>query len=438
MTSRHVGGTLKVVVVILLLVLALCVGMVFGYRYIVGQTGRIENYQLQVEAAEAARTAEALPTPYPTETDEEGNPLPPTDENGDIIETAPLPTPTPTLEIPEGQEVVLDADSPGAVMVYVDYGDNPSDIAEQLKEKGIIENTTLFNILAKINGFGGGFQAGTHYVRKGMSFDQIMFILNQSPITVEIRFGEDFTYEDVKAALREKGVYFNEAKLDLMVKEPRDFTDYAFIRTNALMKKNADPKLLVERDNILQGYLFPDTYRFDLNADEETIIRTFLNNFENRISNLDMKRAEDFGLNLDQVLTLASIIQKESGNLEDMYKISRVFHNRLEAGDVLQSDATVNYCRVKAGKEATLFTSAEDLAIDSPYNTYQYAGLPPGPICSPSLNAIKAALYPDSKDKDIYYFVTKGDGTHAFAVDLEGHQANIDQYLTPLREEAGE
>ena len=139
-------------------------------------------------------------------------------------------------------------------------------------------------------------------------------------------------------------------------------------------------------------------------------------------------------MTLDEVITLASIIQMESAIPLDMYKVSRVFHNRLEYGDKLQSCATVNYLRRQQGKEPIFIVSEEDMEMDSPYNTYLYEGLPPGPICSPGLEAIHAALYPDIDSPNLYYFVSKGDGENYFSSSYEEHERAVEEYLVPLQE----
>ena len=171
---------------------------------------------------------------------------------------------------------------------------------------------------------------------------------------------------------------------------------------------------------LFRSYLFPDTYKFDMNTDEEEIIAKFLANAEMKILPEFYTRAAELGLTMDQVMTLASIIEKESGSIQDMFMVSGVFHNRIRSTrsdmQYLQSCATINYLREQQGLEAILVVSNEDMAIKSAYNTYANPGLPPGPICSPGLDAIKAALYPEKHG--YFYFVADGESNNIYAVTL--------------------
>jgi len=182
----------------------------------------------------------------------------------------------------------------------------------------------------------------------------------------------------------------------------------------------------------LSGYLFPDTYNFDMNASEKEIINTFLRNTNANLNLYDnfYERIQKIGMTLDQVMTLASIIQMESSKATDMLSVSAVFHNRLKAEDPslqrLSSCATINFLRQKAGLEKVWAASSSDQLLDSPYNTYLYAGLTPGPICMPGLDAITAALYP--ANENYMYFCATGDGGTAFAVTQEEQDANVAIY----------
>lgn len=418
MVSRKISGAVNGVVVVLVLVLTIGLGLVFGYQYVLGQNRKIEFFEKQVKQAEDLATA----TTASYETNEAGETILPTDENGNAIPTTSMSL----IEVAPKDEVVLDENSDGAVMVYIKPGYTTSDIATQLKTLGVIENNTLFNIFSKVNGFDGAYQYGTHFVRKGMSFDQLMFILTQAPATKNIHFRDEYTTDDLKEKLKSSGVLVDEKALDEMLKHPENFIQFDFVKVLLTTEKD---KIKKGRHNILQGYLFPDTYRFDLNVEAETVLLTMLNNFDNKLTKEHYERATAIGMSMDEVLTLASIIQKESGRVEDMYKISRVFHNRLQNGDRLQSDVTVNYIRKRRGDKEVVELAKSDLEINDPYNTYVFAGLPPGPICSPGLDAIEAALYPDTTQRDLYYFLAKADGSTAFANTLAEHEANVDLYL---------
>ncbi|MCR5593947.1 MAG: endolytic transglycosylase MltG [Saccharofermentans sp.] len=316
----------------------------------------------------------------------------------------------------------VDMNTEGAIPFVIRTGDMTSDIADKLYELGLIDNTFMFSLLSKVNGFDGAYQAGTHYLIAGLDYDEIMFLLTQKSVSVTVTFPEGITYEEMKAKLHEAGLTFSDEEMDQCMDSPNLFTDYRFVSQIALTEG---------RDHVLSGYLFPDTYEFDLNASPLTIVSTMLNNTETKLYDEYYERAEAIGLSMDEVITLASIIQSESSNITDMMYISAVFRNRLNSDDeslrYLGSDATINFIRRMNGMEPTLSVTAADLAVDSPYNTYTHQGLPPGPICMPGVDAIQAALYPEP-NANYYYFCSDGLGGTYFAVTLSEHEANVARY----------
>lgn len=191
------------------------------------------------------------------------------------------------------------------------------------------------------------------------------------------------------------------------------FSKDDFIKAVKDFDSSSYPLITKPNSKNLEGYLFPDTYRFEKDATPIMVITKMLDNFSSRLETLGVidPNKKYNGLSLYEIITLASIIEKESGgegstsgelSLQDERNlIASVFYNRLAIGQGLESDATVNYATGKNTPGASL----KDLQIDSPYNTYKYAGLPPGPICSPSLGSIKAALNPAKSD--YYYFLHK-------------------------------
>lgn len=316
----------------------------------------------------------------------------------------------------------VDMNTEGAIPFVINTGDMTSDIADQLFELGLIDNTFMFSLLSKVNGFDGAYQAGTHYLLAGLDYDEIMFLLTQKSESVMVTFPEGLTYEEIKTRLHEAGLTFSDAEMDECMDSPNLFTDYRFVSQIALTEG---------RDHVLSGYLFPDTYEFDVNASARTIISTMLNNTENKLYDEYYERAAALGMSMDQVMTLASIIQAESSNITDMMYISSVFRNRMNSDDeslhYLSSDATINFIRRMNGLDPTLDVTATDLASDSPYNTYTHMGLPPGPICMPGVDAIQAALYPEP-NSNYLYFCSDGNGGTLFAVTLSEHENNIAIY----------
>lgn len=208
--------------------------------------------------------------------------------------------------------------------------------------------------------------------------------------------------------------------------QPSLFMDFSFVR-----QIETKPG----REWLLQGYLWPDTYRFDINATEQQIIRTFLSNTEYRLRQGNyLERATKIGMSLDEVLTLASIVQQE-GPIVEMPKIARVFINRLDQGMPLQSCATINYLRKEEGKDARLWIFHDDIEryVNNLYNTYSYSGLPPGPINSPGLVAIEGVLWPATDRTwpgagQYLFFCARGDGSNDFSKTSAEHEAKVAHY----------
>lgn len=365
MISSKVFKTLFALFVLVAVVAAACVGFILGYDYVREQNARLEKLQ------------------------------------GDVLR--------------------IGESTPGSTMIVIPRGSDTKDIADILKEAGAIKNTMLFTLLSKVNGFDGSYLAGTHYVTNELSYDEIMFLLSQQPQSIDVTFKEGLSYLQLKQALTAAGVMYDEDALDKIVNKPSLFAEYDFV---AGIPSGSG------RQYALQGYLFPDTYRFDKNTVEDDIIGKFLANAEIKLQKAYYERAERLGMTMDQVITLAAIIEKESGNLQDMRIVSGVFHNRMRSGDpamnYLQSCATINYLREQQGLEPILVVSETDMAINSPYNTYRNSGLPPGPICSPGLQAIQAALYPAAHG--YYYFLADGEGNNLYSTTLAEHEAKIAQY----------
>ncbi len=370
MLPKKLRIALRVLIVLVLLFAFAVAGVIFGYNYVISQEERFDALQEQID-------------------------------NGTLV---------------------IDKNTEGAVVLVVEMGDSTGDIADKLLEMGLINNTFVFSLMSKVNGFDGAYVAGTHYLIPGLSYDEIMYFLTLEPSQVTVTIPEGTTYVELKAILHDAGLNFDDAEFDECMNSPDLFVDYDFISSIEI-----DP----DRDYILAGYLYPDTYKFDVNASPESIIRKFLNNMENKLYDEYYARAEQIGMSMDEVITLASIIQQESGKVSDMMYISAVFHNRLDSDDesmrFLGSSATINYLvELQGGTPSLLHTEAET-SIDSPYNTYTNPGLPPGPICMPGLDAISAALYPEPNCGYMYFCAT-GDGGTAFAVTLAEHEENVATY----------
>ena len=303
------------------------------------------------------------------------------------------------------------------VKFVIPKGANTTTIAGLLKEQGLIKDVNIFKILSKFNGYDGMYQSGTHIVSKSLSYDEMMRVLTTKPASRQVTIPEGKTFSQVVDILYSKNIITDKKKF-ITVANTETF-DYDFLKN------------LPERDNKLEGYLFPDTYEFDMNVTEREIIVRMLDNFKRKFKTEYAEKLKTInGMTMDKIIILASIIEREAKDPDDRGIISGVFYNRMASKDKtlrkLQSCATIQYILLKttgAVKERLLDA---DLQLQDPYNTYMHEGLPPGPICNPGEAAISAALYPE--DTDFLYFVAKGDGSHAFSETYKEHQAAISKY----------
>jgi len=306
--------------------------------------------------------------------------------------------------------------------VEIPLGSNTADIANLLKEKGIIKNTNLFRFFSKINGYDGTYQSGVHVIEKGKVYTSIkdletlMRILSDRPLdnpSIKVTIKEGLTLNQLSDLLAEKGLVNKEKFINIAENET---FDYKFL------------KGVTRKQKRLQGYLFPETYIFDTKAGEKAVITKLLGQFDKIFKPEYYKRAEELGMTVDEVITLASIIEREVKVPEERETIAGVFYNRLRSKDKslrkLQSCATIQYILLERDGKVKETLTLEDEQIDSPFNTYLYEGLPPAPICSPGRDSILAALNPEQHD--YYYFVQKGDGSgeHYFSKTYKEHLNN--------------
>lgn len=295
--------------------------------------------------------------------------------------------------------------------VKIEKGSTVGRIARELKDAGLIEYRWAFVLFAKVTGNADSFQYGTYVLNTDMDYLELVTNLQKTAsfrATVTVMIPEGAELREIIATLDEKNVCTAEELWDAVENHP---FDYDFLQN------------LPERENRLEGYLFPDTYEFFEQSDAVTVLTKFLDNFEVKFSQELRDRAEEIGMSIDEVVTLASIIEREAASDEDRATVSSVFHNRLNSTQypLLQSCATVQYVL----QERKPVLTYDDIKIDSPYNTYLYEGLPIGPIASPGLASIKAALYPETTD--YYFFVVSADGTHIFSKTLAEHNAAVKQ-----------
>jgi UPF0755 protein len=273
-------------------------------------------------------------------------------------------------------------------------------VGQILELAGVVRSELAFRLVAGIEGVGSSLQAGRYDLRTNMTVGQALDALEAGPLieTVTLTIPEGLEIKEVASTVAET--------LEI---EPRAFEEAATSGEHSV------PPYLPEGAETLEGFLFPKTYELAPEADAEQVIATLLSQFEEEASTLDWNRAEELGLTPYEVVVVASLIEREARAERDRDKISAVIHNRLEEGMALQIDATVQYAMQEPNRILTL----EDLEVESPYNTYLHAGLPPTPIASPGLASLEAALNPADVDYLYFLVVDPETGAHEFAETYE-------------------
>lgn len=310
-------------------------------------------------------------------------------------------------------------DSGPSVAFVVRTNESSSSVADHLHSAGLIRSTTYFKLKMRLTNADAKLRAGTFTLHQGMSVDQIISTLTTpAPVKViNVRFQEGWRSEEYADKLVQAG----------LIASPNQFTQaikasgwsYDFLKS---LPSNAT----------LEGFLFPDTYQFQAGEAPDDIINTMLQDFNTRVPPNLRDRAQKLGYNLYQVITVASIIEREAQVDSERPIIASVYYNRLKQNMPLDADPTVQYALGKEDAWWPVLKPADiDATANNPYNTYRNAGFPPGPICNPSLKSIEAALNPSKTD--YLYFVAKNDGsgTHAFAKTLNEQNQNIQKYGKP-------
>lgn len=299
------------------------------------------------------------------------------------------------------------------IVVEIPSGSTTNDIAEILLENNLIKNTLTFKYYAEKTGRDVLLKAGSFLLSKDMNADELLKALikgGSSGNTANITVIEGLILEDAAKSISEQ-LDLNYDRLLELMNSPQLFKDdYEFLKDNPDIEN-------------LQGFLMPDTYNVYINSDEEDIIKILLLQFDEFYSNEIKSRLENSKLSFKEVINLASIVEKEALLDEERDEVAAVFLNRIDIDMKLQSCATVNYAHGEWKERLTL----DDIAIDSPYNTYVIEGLPPSPINSPGRVSIIAVLEP--ADVDYLYFVAKGDGSHYFSKDYDEHIDAAEEYL---------
>lgn len=277
-------------------------------------------------------------------------------------------------------------------------------IARALKDAGVIRSRFAFLAVAVARGTHRHLLAGEYEFAPGLPLLEIVPRLEQGRGLVhEVTIPEGFAAQQIAQVLADSGLIDWDRFMRLL-------RDHQTLEVHRLGSGS------------LEGYLFPDTYRLVKGMSEEAIIHRMVRRFQEVFGPEEQARAKELDMSVPEVVTMASLIEREARVSQERALISAVFHNRLRRGMPLQSDPTVLYGLSRFGGRLT----KANLQAPSPYNTYLHQGLPPGPIANPGRASILAALYPASSR--YLYFVSKNDGTHAFSNTLQEHDALVRRY----------
>ena len=293
--------------------------------------------------------------------------------------------------------------------VEIPSGTSFGHVASMLERQGIITGIKRFRLLAWLRNDEKEIKAGDYTFTTDMRPSEVLDKLVEGRYkTISVTIPEGFTVVQIAEVFQQKGLGDRE-----------DFLKYA-----------SDPRFvhaLGIKGDSLEGFLFPDTYKVRKGMAEDLILQEMVDRFNEVFTDEHTQRLGELGLSREEVVTLASIIEKETSDPSERCLIAAVFHNRLKKGMLLQSDPTVIY----GLKDFNGNLTKDDLKTSTPYNTYLIRGLPPQPIANPGEESIKAALYPSPEP--YLYFVSKNNGTHHFSTTLKEHNRAVDRYQRKRR-----
>lgn len=318
----------------------------------------------------------------------------------------------------------VDENDTTPVNFVVESGSSLTTVTNNLEEQGLIRNRSVLKYLMDFQGMSQKVQTGEYTLSKNMTVNEIIEKLTSgdgNPLTSRITIIPGWTVEDIADYLVKLGVAENKEAFYAACNDKETYGKYYYI-DEVLQSGKAG-----QRTYLLEGYLAPDTYEIYNTATLDNVIQKLISQTEVVFNAEFHAKAEELGMTMDEIITLASMIEKEAKK-DDFARVSAVFHNRLKTGMKLQSDVTVQYF-THSQKMALTDTQ---LSVSSPYNTYENAGLPIGPICNPSKDAIRAALYPDESfiAEQYLYFCSMDprEGTLYFSKTLEQHNEAVRLY----------
>ena len=293
------------------------------------------------------------------------------------------------------------------VFVEIAPGSGPATMARQLAAAGVVRNRAVFRAAVSFEGAGRRLQAGEYRFDAPMTPAQVVAKLAKGDVYLRpITFREGLTIRQMAVLFEERGF------------GPR--AEFERAARNGDRIRATDPGA-----PDLEGYLFPDTYTLPRRITAGQLVDRMVARFDEALTPALREQAARRGLSVRELVTLASLVEKETARPDERTLVAAVYTNRLKVGMGLQCDPTVIYALERAGKYDGNLTRA-GLQFDSPYNTYRYRGLPPGPIAAPGAASLEAAANP--ADVPYLYFVSRNDGSHAFATTLDEHNRNVHQW----------
>jgi UPF0755 protein len=291
--------------------------------------------------------------------------------------------------------------------VEIPPGAGPALIGRRLAESGVVRDTVSFRVALARSGQARRLQAGEYRFDAPMSAGEVIDKLARGDVFLHpITFPEGLTIKQMAQIYERDG--------------GGSRSDFLRAAANAAVIRELDPEA-----GDLEGYLFPNTYSLPRRTTAEQLVQRMVTAFRDVLTPDIVQRAAAHGLTVRQLITLGSLVEKETARPEERPIVAAVYANRLRIGMGMQCDPTVIYALERVGKYTGNLTR-EDLHFDSPYNTYRYAGLPPGPIANPGRASIEAASAP--ADVPYLYFVSRNDGSHVFAVTLDEHNHNVYEF----------
>ncbi len=322
--------------------------------------------------------------------------------------------------------VAVSADA-AIVKFTVESGESVRSISNRLHDQGLVRYPIFFELYIRARGLSRNVQAGEYSLQKNMDIRQIAAVIaeNPSPREMTIMIPEGWTIRDMAKYFQDNGLF---SSAEFLRAVQKDYSaDFPFTKDISLLRTVPRTDAAGEQ-YLLQGYLFPDTYRVYKDADPEDVIAKMLANFEKKYTQDLKDEAAKQKKSMSEIIIMASLIEREVRTPEDKAIVSGILWKRLRLGIALQVDASVVYAKTKGySRNGTDKVYYEDLKVNSLYNTYKYPGLTPGPVANPGIESIKAALYP--KTSPYLYYLSKPDGTTVFSRTLAEHNAAKAKYL---------